>query len=60
MFQPDSANKTTLSLFLFINYQNKSSLSDHPHDDDPLDNYENMENILVAIRRAKQVNEQAT
>jgi len=53
MFHPDSANKTTFSLFLFINYQNESSLSDHPHDGDPCDDYEKMENTLPAIKRAK-------
>lgn len=47
--------KTTISLFLFINYQNESSLSDHLHDGDALDNYENMENTLAAIKTQKQV-----
>lgn len=47
--------KTMLSLFLFINYQNEASLSDHLHDGDPLDNYENMENTLAAIKTEKQV-----
>lgn len=60
IFHPDSANKTTPLLFLFINYQNESSLSDNPCDDNPFDNSETMENTLVAIKRAKQVNQQAT
>lgn len=45
MPQPDSITKITISLFPFINYQNKSSLSDYLHNDDPLDNC--VENALA-------------
>lgn len=48
MPQPDSTTKRTIFfLFPFINYQNESSLSDHLQNDDPLDNCEDVENILV-------------
>lgn len=49
--QSDSTTERTNLLFPFINYQNESSLSDHLHKDDQLDNYENMENTFVEKKR---------
>lgn len=47
MPQPDSTTKRTISQFPFINYQNESSISDHLHNDDPLDNCEDVENTIA-------------